>query len=100
MIETIKVTCPDCRCILIVDKKTGEVIEKREPILEESTGDRFEDAFLKVKSAKDRAEEKFRAAQEREKDKKKKLDELFSQKLREVKERGDTGRPDNPLDMD
>lgn len=98
--ESIKVTCPECKCVLVIDKKTGKVIEKRKPILEESTGDRFQDAFQKVKKSHEIAEEKFRAAQEREKGKFKKLDALFSEKLKEVREKGDTGPPERPFDLD
>jgi len=100
MDEMIKVTCPECDCILVVNRKTGEVVETRKPILEESTGDRFQDAFLKVKKSKEIAEEKFRAAQEKEKDKFKKLDALFSEKLKEVKEKGESGPPERPFDLE
>jgi hypothetical protein len=100
MDDFIKVTCPECNCILVVNKKTGEVVETRKPILEETTGDRFKDAFLKVKRSSALTEEKFRAAQEREKDKSKKLDALFSEKLKEIKEKGETGPPERPMDLD
>ena len=85
--ESMKVTCPECKCILVIDKKTGNVIEKRKPILEESTGDRFEDAFQKVKKSHEITEGKFRAAQEKEKHKFEKLDALFNEKLKEVREK-------------
>jgi len=100
MDDFIKVSCPECNCILVVNKKTGEVVETRKPILEESTGDRFQDAFLKVKKSKELAEEKFRAAQEKERDKSKKLDALFAEKLKEIKEKGETGPPERPIDLD
>lgn len=100
MDDTIKVSCPECNSILVVNRKTGEVIEIRKPILEESTGDRFEDAFIKVKKSKEMVEEKFRAAQEKERDKFKKLDALFSEKLKEVQERGESGPPERPFDLE
>ena len=100
MDDTFKVTCPECNCILVVDRKTGEVIETRKPILEESTGDRFEDAFQKVKKSKEIAEEKFRAAQEKERDKFKKLDDLFSEKLKEAQQKGDIAPPQRPFDLE
>jgi len=100
MIETMKITCPECKSILVINRKTGDVIEVRKPLLEESTGDRFKDAFEKVKQSRAIVEEKFRQAQEKEKDKFKKLDALFSEKLKEVREKGDIGPPESPLDLD
>jgi predicted nucleotide-binding protein (sugar kinase/HSP70/actin superfamily) len=101
MIETINVCCPECKCIIVVNKKTGEVVEMRKPILEDSTGDRFKDAFEKVKKSPEIVEEKFRAAQEKEKNKFQKLDELFKEKMKEVKEKGEDGLPpERPYDLD
>lgn len=101
MPETIKITCPECRNILVVEKKSGKVLEVRKPLLEESTGDRFKDAFLRVKGSQERAEQKFREAQEREREKKSKLDSLFSEKLKEVQEKGDDDiPPERPFDLD
>jgi len=98
--ETIKVSCPHCKCVLVINKKTGDVIEVRKPILEETSGDRFKDAFQKVKKSQAIAEEKFQAAREKEKNKKEKLDALFKEKLQEVKDKGDTGPPERPFDLD
>jgi len=100
MIETMNIACPECKCILVINRKTGDVVEVRKPILEESTGDRFKDAFEKVKRSPAVTEEKFRQAREKEKDKFKKLDALFAEKLKEVKEKGDVGPPDRPMDLD
>ncbi|MBN1899715.1 hypothetical protein JW926_00150 [Candidatus Sumerlaeota bacterium] len=101
MVETINVRCPECKCVIVVDKKTGEVIETRKPILEDSTGDRFKDAFEKVKKSQEIAEEKFRAAREKEKNKFQKLDALFKEKMKEVKEKGEEGLPpERPYDLD
>lgn len=86
---------------MVVNKKTGEVVETRKPILEDSTGDRFKDAFEKVKKSPEIAEEKFRAAQEKEKNKFEKLDALFKEKMKEVKEKGeDDLPPERPYDLD
>ena len=100
MEETLKVTCPVCKSVLIIERKTGNILEVRKPILEDSSGDRFKDAFEKVRQSQAIAEEKFRTAQKKEKEKFKKLDELFNEKLKEVKEKGDTGPPDRPFDLD
>ena len=54
MDKELKITCPDCGVILVVDRISGKVIEARKPIGEQSTGDRFTDAFTKVKKDKER----------------------------------------------
>lgn len=99
--ETIKVSCPECKSILVINRKTGEVVELRKPILEDSTGDRFKDAFEKVKKSQEIVEEKFRAAQLKEKNKFQKLDALFKEKMKEVKEKGEEDLPpERPYDLD
>ena len=98
MDDFYQIVCPDCKTILIVERRTGKIVEVRRPILEESTGDRFEDAFKKVCEREERAEAKFRKALESEKSKKSKLDQLFQEKLKEVEESGADIRPINPYD--
>ncbi len=99
MADFFQITCPDCKTILIVERRTGKIVEVRRPILENSTGDRFEDAFKKVRERETLAEGKFRKALESEKSKKAKLDQLFAEKLKEVEESGDI-RPINPYDQE
>jgi hypothetical protein len=100
MDDVVKVTCPCCQTILVVDRHKGEVLEQRRPIVEESSGDRFEDAFTKVRKAKDVAEEKFEQAKLRERDKKARLEELFNKELKRVKDSGDVSRPQRDIDLD
>jgi DNA-directed RNA polymerase subunit M/transcription elongation factor TFIIS len=97
--DTLTVKCPDCANILIVDKKTGEVLEVRKPILENSTGDRFEDARRKVLDSKSRAERLFEEARKKEKEKFSRLEALFQEKKEELKDQPIT-RPDRPIDYD
>ncbi|HNM46487.1 MAG TPA: hypothetical protein PKH51_05655 [Candidatus Sumerlaeota bacterium] len=97
--ETLNVTCPDCKNVLVVNKKTGQVIEVRRPILEDSTGDRFEDARQKVLDSKNRAEKLFQEAKQKEKDKFAKLDALFKEKRDELKDKP-IEKPDRPIDLD
>ncbi len=99
MVETFEITCPGCKDILIVDRKTGKVLEVRKPLLDESSGDRFEDARQRVLSSKERAEEKFEKAKQKEKEKFAKLDALFNEKKEELKDKP-IERPDRPWDMD
>jgi adenine-specific DNA methylase len=97
MDETFKVTCPDCGTILVVRRRDGKVLEVRKPLLEESTGDRFEDAFLKVKHRPKEVDEKISAAKQKEKDRLKGADDFFKQALARAKESDE--KPVNPLDQ-
>ncbi len=97
--EPIKITCPCCKTILVVDPKEGEVLEQRKPILEETTGDRLKDAFIKAKKRQDEAETNFLKAKEKEKEKKSKFDELFKESLEKAKETDDGTLPPNPMDL-
>lgn len=86
MEEFIKVKCPNCNAILIIQRHTEKIIEVRLPLVEKSSGDRFKDAFEKYKSDKNEAEKKFKETLESEKDKKKKLDEFLKKRLDEIKD--------------
>jgi len=101
MIETLSITCPGCHTIIIIEKKTGKVIEVREPILEKSTGDRFQDAFQKVKESAERAEAKFKDADEKRKERLKNLDQIFKESIKKVQEEGEiTEKPKSPYDLE
>lgn len=97
--ETLEVKCPDCKNTLIVDKKTGKVVEVRRPLKEDSTGDRFEDARQRVLEQSERAEQRFKDAKEKEKEKYSKLEALFKEKAEELKDKP-IERPDRPFDLD
>lgn len=99
MSEPLTVNCPDCKAILLVDRETGKVIEVRKPIVEESSGDRFEDARRKVLEANDRAAKAFENARKKEKEKFSKLEKLFEEKKEELKDKP-IERPDRPFDRD
>lgn len=98
--NTLQVTCPCCSTILIVDRKTGKVLEERKPIIEESTGDRYEDALLKVKQRPTQAAEKFDRFQSEQDARKARLNALFDEKLKEHSESGEEPEKFNPLEMD
>ncbi len=99
MSEPLSVTCPDCKTILIVERDTGKVLEVRKPIVEESSGDRFEDARRKVLEAQERADKAFESARKREKEKFSKLEKLFEEKKEQFKDQP-IERPDRPFDHD
>lgn len=84
--ETLEVKCPDCNQVLIVDKRNGKVLEVRRPIAEKSSGDRFEDARAKVLNTKDRADQKFAEARDKQKGRMAELDKLFDSRKKELKD--------------
>ena len=100
MDDTYQVKCPCCNTILIIERRTGKLLEERRPILDQSTGDRYQDAFKKVRERGAVAEEKFKKFTEERKTKMSKLDALFKDTVKKVEESGEDIRPQNPLDMD
>ncbi|MBN1867760.1 hypothetical protein JW916_10750 [Candidatus Sumerlaeota bacterium] len=99
MEETFKVVCPGCQSVLVIQRRDGKILETRKPILEDSTGDRFEDAFKKVKKRGQIAAEKAEEAKRKERERLKGADDFFKQALERAKESGDE-KPFNPLDAD
>ncbi len=99
MDNTLSIKCPKCKDILIVNRITGELIEVRSPLLEESTGDRFEDALKKIKMNAREAEEKFQKAKEAEKNKKQDLDALFEKSLEQAKKDDPASKPIREIDL-
>ena len=99
MDENIKVKCPCCDSILIIRRRDGEILEVREPIVEESSGDRFQDAFEKVKGRGAAAAAKVAEAQRREAEKLKGADDFFKQALERAREaKGE--KPISPMDVE
>lgn len=98
MDENIKVQCGCCDSILVIRRRDGKLLETRKPLLEESTGDRFEDAFKKVKKRGAEVDNKISAIKKKEEEKKKGADDFFKQALERAKENPD--KPGNPLDFD
>lgn len=98
--DTIQVNCPCCSTILIVEKKSGKLLEERRPILEQSTGDRYEDALQKVRERPGQAAEKFDRFQAEQDARKARLNALFDERLKEQSESGEDIEKVNPLEMD
>ena len=98
MQEHFKVTCPCCDSILVIRRRDGKLLETREPIVEESSGDRFKDAFLKVKKSSETVSAKVAEARKREADRLAGADDFFKQALERAKEAGDE-KPINPMDV-
>jgi len=85
MEKDIKLACPCCGAILFVDRISGQITETRKPLVENSTGDRLEDAFLKVKQDKDSRNNIFDNMKQIQEQKKKLAEELFKASLEDAK---------------
>ena len=99
MLEPLKITCPECKCILVIERRQGKILEVRRPLLEDSSGDRFQDAFEKVKRQKEEVEAKFAKAQKKEKEKKEKLEKIFKESLKRAEEEGPAEKPIRDTDL-
>ncbi|MEW6517665.1 MAG: hypothetical protein AB1439_12265 [candidate division FCPU426 bacterium] len=100
MDTVVQVTCPKCGVVLIVDRVTGEVLETREPLVAESSGDRFQDAMQKVKQDRAEAEARFKQAQSEEKTKSQALDQLFKKSLEQAKKDDPAKPPSKDIDWE
>jgi predicted nucleotide-binding protein (sugar kinase/HSP70/actin superfamily) len=100
MDNTLTIKCPKCHDVLIVDRITGEILEVRSPLVENSSGDRFADAFKKVKSSAQEAEDKFQRSKEAEKNKKRDLDALFEKSLEQAKKEDPGAKPLRGIDLE
>lgn len=98
--DTLQVHCPCCSSILIVERKSGKVLEERKPIVEQSSGDRYEDALKKVRERPGQAAEKFDRFQAEQDARKARLNALFDERLKEAVDSGEEIEKVNPLEMD
>lgn len=100
MEKDLKISCPDCGVILIVDRITGEIIEVRRPLVKNSSGDRFADSMKKLEIEKAHRQNLFDNIAEEQARKKAVAEQLFNASLKDVKENPDDIRPENIFDRD
>lgn len=98
--DFLEVKCPECETVLIVDKRNGKVVETRKALIADTTGDRFEDAFKKVKRSQGEVERRVAEARERERNKMDRLNALFKEGLEKAEKEGPISKPDRELDLD
>lgn len=98
--EFFEIPCPECKTIMIIRRRDGKVLEVRKPIIEDSTGDRFEDAFKKVKRSQSEIERKVAEARERERTKMDRLNALFNEGMEQAKKDGPVKPPKRDFDLD
>ncbi len=100
-IITYKVTCPCCNTILVVDKVTGEVLEHREPLVENPSGDRFADALQAQKDHSEKINSLFDKSLSGLKEKDTDRQTLFEESLKKTREEGiGDYKPIRDIDLD
>ncbi len=100
MDKFFKIVCPTCKTVLIIDRFTGDIKETRKPLVDEPSGDRFEDAFTKFKKSKVETEEKFMKLKNEEENKKQRLNDLFKKSMDKVKKEGKIEKEIRDIDLD
>jgi len=100
-INTFKITCPCCNTILIIDKVTGEILERRDPLVEKPSGDRFADALQAQKEHSKKISTLFEKSISEVKGKNTERQNLFEESLKKTREEGiDDYKPIRDIDLD
>jgi hypothetical protein len=92
--STIRVQCTCCEAVLTVDKASGEVVFTEKPKKKTVS---FEDALMKVKQDEQNAEDRFKEAFLKEKDRMKLVDQKFEEAM---KRKDELEMPIKPIDLD
>ena len=101
MADPLKVACPECGCVLYVERVTGKILEARRPVKDQREDeDRFSALMRKAKGRGEAALEKFAHATEKEKTKKERLESLFKDAKEKVVQSGDIGPETRDIDLD
>lgn len=101
ILRTLQVTCPECNCILVVNKEDGSVVEVRKPLVEESSGDRFTDAMNAAHQHSKKMKDIFATRLTEHAQKEKERDSLFHESLKKAQEEGlDDSRELRDIDLD
>lgn len=85
MDRELKIKCPCCESLLFVDRVSGKIIETRKPLVEQSSGNRLDDAFEKNRQDKKSRSTIFDDMAINLEKKKKLSEELFQSSLEDVK---------------
>ena len=92
--STFRVQCTCCEAVLTVDKATGEVVFTDKPKNKKVS---FEDALQKVRQDQDTADDRFKEAFLKEKDRMKVIDQKFEEAM---KRKDELEMPIKPIDLD
>ncbi|MDH5510277.1 MAG: hypothetical protein OEZ32_07965 [Nitrospinota bacterium] len=99
MERDIKLSCPCCGAILFVDRINGQITETRKPLVEQSSGDRFQDAVVKTQKDKEKRDAFFDNLKENREKQKKLTEELFKASLEEAR-KNKAEKPSSIFDAD
>lgn len=99
MDRELKIKCPCCESLLFVDRVSGKIIETRKPLVEQSTGNRLDDAFKKNIVDKESRSSIFDDMADNLAKKKKLSEELFKASLEDAKKDKDA-KPHSIFDAD
>ena len=92
--STIRVQCTCCEAVLTIDKASGEVVFTEKP---KSKKISFEDAVQKIRQDQETAEDRFKEAFLKEKDRMKVIDKKFEEAM---KRKDELETPIKPIDLD
>ena len=92
--STIRVQCTCCEAVLTVDRASGEVLFTEKP---KSKKVSFEDAFQKVQQDQETADDRFKEAFMKEKDRLKVTEKKFEENM---KRKDELEMPIKPIDLD
>ena len=100
-VSTYKITCPCCKTILVVNRATGKILEHREPLVDDPSGDRFADALRAQKERSEKLthlfDESLAGVEEKEKERR----DIFEESLKQAREEGtDDYKPIKDIDLD
>lgn len=96
--STIKVTCPCCGAMLVVDPVLAAVLDHKVPARPQATIE-LKDAVRHLQDEATRRDEKFQQLKEAERDKAKILDRKFQELLKKAKEEP-LEKPIKDIDLD
>ena len=100
-INTYNITCPCCNTILVINKITGEILEQRDPLVDNPSGDRFADAFRSQKEHSEKLGSLFDESISGVKEKETERRKLFEESLKKTREEGiEDYKPIRDIDLD
>ena len=96
----VLVTCPGCGDELVVDARTGAVIEHTRSARLPAGGKDFEELLADLDSQKDKAEQLFEQERAALRDRDRLLEEKFQKALKRVEDDDEDKPPERPFDFD
>lgn len=97
---SLRITCPCCKHILVLDRNTGEILSTHGPANKPTSGDPFQDALSKVRDEKGGVDDKFEKTKQSALKSKDELDNMFDDALQKAREDPDQGPIIRDIDLD